>query len=109
MGVTVKKLGQTALDTTPVTICTGVAGGHTEVKNLFITNTNPTTERKVKLFAHGTATGNTLIEELIIPAKGTKIFTKEEIAIVLPEGESLSALQDVGTDVIVTAYGIEEV
>ena len=107
MAVTAKKLGQTALNTTATTIVTGVAGGSSQITEIWLTNTNSTTARTVKIYAHGTATANTLVEELSLDAKASKIFNNAKI--VLAAGETLSALQDTGTDVIATAYGIEEV
>lgn len=110
MARTPKKIGQTALATTNTAIVTGVTAGRTQITNLWLTNTNTTTIRRVKLMAHGTTVTNTLVYEIEIPAKGTKIFTKDELAIVLTGNtDILYGSQDVGTDVIATAYGIEEV
>ena len=42
-----------------------------------------------------------------IAANGTQIISDSKI--VLAAAQVLSAMQDVGTDVILTAYGVEEV
>lgn len=98
-------LGQVALNTTAVTIVDGAAV-KSEVYNLYLRNTNSSTERTVTLYAHGTTTANEIWKQTLA-ADETILFTKEELAIIIPFGNQLSGKQDVGTDVIATAYGIE--
>lgn len=103
---TPKKLGQSALNTTAVSVVTNQSASYrVQVTQLFITNTNTTTQRTVTLYAHGTATSNTLSQEIVLPAKASVII---DTKIVLIGTETVSAKQDTGTDVIITAYGIEE-
>jgi hypothetical protein len=113
MAVTAKKLGQSALttDPTPTTIVTGVSSGHTEISSLWISNTNASTVRYVTIFAHGSgvSTDNILIPYLELPANGVQLVQLNNSPIILDDSETLRAYQDTGTDVIVTAYGIEEV
>jgi len=101
-----KKLAQSALGTEAAAVYTSPANTVTQVTEIWLANTNTTTARKVAIYAHGTAAGNTLIPELEIPAKGTKIVNAK---IVLAAAEVFSAKQDTGTDVIITAYGVQEV
>jgi len=112
MTVTAKKLGQTSLNVTAnvVTLTTGRSGGHSEVSSIYLTNTNATTQRTVTLLAHGagTAVVNELFHAIDIPAKGTKLLQLSNSPIILPDGETLRAYQDIGTDVTATIYGIEE-
>jgi hypothetical protein len=102
---TPKKLGQSALNTTAVTVYTGQTNYRTQVTQLFIANTNTTTTRYVKVMAYGTAAGNVLIQNIELPAKGSVVIDSK---IVLLVNETLSALQDTGTDVTFTAFGVEE-
>ena len=101
-----KRLAQTALSTTATAHYTAPASTTTQITEIWLTNTNTTTVRKVALYAHGTAAANTIVHELEIPAKGTNIL--DGCKIVLTAAQVLAAKQDVGTDVILTAYGIEE-
>ena len=102
-----KKLAQTALSTTMAARYTSPAGTVTQVTEIWLTNTNTTTVRTVTLRAHGTAAGNTLADRIEIPARDTAII--DGCKIVLEAGDVLAASQDAGTDVILTAYGIQEV
>jgi len=104
--VTPKRLAQVALSTTATARYTCPASTIAQITEIWLANTNTTTVRKVSLYAHGTATTNTLIHEIEIPAKGTVIIDNAKI--VLTASQVLAAKQDVGTDVILTAYGIEE-
>ena len=104
---TPKKLAQTALSTTVTARYTAPAATVTQITEIWLANTNTTTARTVALYAHGTAANNTLIQAIKIPANGTKGIDGSKI--VLAAGEVLAGKQDAGTDVILTAYGIEEV
>lgn len=108
MAVTAKKLGQLSLNTTAVTLVTGVTGGTTEVSSIWLVNTG-TTARKVTIFAHGTAATNQLMQISLDANGGSALLQLNNTPIILAAGQTLSLLQDVGTDVTVTAYGIEEV
>ena len=113
MAVTAKKLGQSALNTSgsPVTLITGVSSGHTEVSSIWIANTNSTTTRYVTVLVHGTGTSasNMIIPYMELPANGVQLVQLNNSPIILEDGETLRAYQDTGTDVTMTAYGIEEV
>ncbi|MHB8077420.1 hypothetical protein [Desulfosporosinus fructosivorans] len=100
-----KKLGQSVLNTTAVTLYTGQIGYRTQVLQIFVANTNTTTARYVKLMAYGTGVGNVLIQNLELPAKGSAVI---DTKLVVLASETISALQDTGTDVTVTVLGIEE-
>jgi len=112
MAITAKKLGQTALNVSGsvVTIVTGVTGGHTEITGLWLANTS-SSSRTVTILAHGTGTTSTY---MLIPAKVLAAYESLYIQmngspIILNATETLRGYQDTGTDVVVTAYGVEEV
>lgn len=102
-----KKLAQTALSNSMVARYTSPASTKTQITEIWLTNTNTTTARTVTLRAHGTASANTLLQEISIGAKETVII--DGCKIVLEATEGLAASQDAGTDIILTAYGIQEV
>ena len=102
-----KKIVQVALGTEATAVYTSPVNTVTQITEIWLANTNTTTTRKVSLYAHGTASENTIIPELQILAKGTKIIT--DARIILAAAEVLAAKQDIGTDVILTAYGVLEV
>lgn len=104
--VTPKKLFQGALSTALLTRYTTPAGVRTQVTEIWIANTNTATERKVTINAHGTAVANTLHPALPVSANGTVVL--DNCKIVLNASEVLALKQDVGADVVVTVYGIEE-
>lgn len=104
---TPKKLFQGTLSTTLTTRYTTPANTRTQITEIWIANTNTTTERKVTINAHGTATANILHPSLSVSANGTTVL--DNCKIVLTATEVLALKQDTGTDVIVTVYGIEEV
>lgn len=112
MAVTAKKLGQNTLNisATPVTLVTGVTGGHTEISSIWIANTNSSTTRYVTVLAHGTGTNvsNILMPKIELPANGVQLVQLSNSPIILIDGDTLRMYQDVGTDVTVTVYGIEE-
>jgi len=102
-----KKLFQGALSTVATAVYTAPAGTRTQVIEVWLANTNTTTIRNVTIFAHGLATGNTLIPLYPVAANGLQMLDGAKI--VLTATETIGFKQDVGTDVIVTIYGIEEV
>lgn len=104
---TLKKLFQGALSTIVTALYTVPANATTQVVEIWIDNQNTTTDRKVYLYAHGTAVTNRLSHNIPI-TKDTGINISDN-KIVLTSGETFAMSQDVGTDVIVTIYGIEEV
>lgn len=104
---TPKKLAQTALNTSSTAVYTTPASTKTQVTEIYLANTNTTTARTVTLYAHGTADANRIVVAYEIAAKGTVIL--EDKKILLSATEVLAAKQDTGTDVILTAYGVEEV
>lgn len=107
MTVTPMRLTQTALSTIVAAVYTTPASRRTQITEIWLANNNTTTARRVTLRAHGTATTNNLLPVLEIAANGTQIIDGAKI--VLAAGEVLAALQDAGIDVILTAYGVEEV
>lgn len=107
MSVTPMRLAQSALSTTMTARYTTPTSRRAQVTEIWLANNNTTTARKVVIAAHGTASTNMIIPEIEIPANGTKVISGSKI--VLTAAEVLAAKQDVGTDVILTAYGIEEV
>ena len=98
---------QTALSATIAAVYTTPASRRTQITEIWLANNNTTTARRVTLRAHDTAATNTIIPSIEIAANGTQIIDGSKI--VLAAGEVFAALQDVGTDVILTAYGVEEV
>ena len=101
------RLAQTALSATVAAVYTTPASRRTQITEIWLANNNTTTARRVTLRAHGTAVANTIIPSIEIAANGTQIIDSSKI--VLAAEQVLAALQDVGTDVILTAYGVEEV
>lgn len=103
---TAKKLAQTALASTPVTVYTAPALTTTQVVEIWIANTNASTARIVTLYAHGTGTTNVLIPGISVPASDFKVIDSAKI--VLSAGDIIYCKQDTNTDVTVTVYGVEE-
>lgn len=105
--VTLKKLFQGALSTIVTALYTVPATKQTQIIEMWVDNQNVTTDRKVNLYAHGTATTNRLSHNIPI-TKDTGISISDN-KIILIAGEVFAMSQDIGTDVVVTIYGIEEV
>lgn len=108
MARTPKNVGQVALNVSGsvVTIATGAAL-RTQITEIWVANTGATA-RTATLLAHGSGV---LAENMILPP--TTIAVGEvkilsDLKIVLGPGETLRGYQNTGTDVTVTAYGIEE-
>lgn len=104
--VTPKKLAQSNLDETAVEFYEVPAGKRAQVTEMWIANTSGTSSREVTLYAHGTSSENTLLHSLSVEEGVTYVIDGSKI--VLEETEVLAAKQDNGTDVVVTAYGVEE-
>jgi hypothetical protein len=102
---TAKKLSQSGLTSSHIAQVTGAADTITQVTTVFLANNNTTTTRYVALAAHGSAAGNVLFPNIELAAKAGVAIT---VPVVLAAGEILYAKQDTGTDVTMTAYGIEE-
>ena len=103
---TPKKLAQSALSTTATTYYTVPANAVTQATEIWLVNTNTTTTRTVTIYVHGLTTNNTL-SIVAIPPNGNALYSNSRI--VLATTEVLGAKQDIGTDVIMTIYGIEQV
>jgi len=101
-----KKLFQGAISTIATDVYTAPADTRTQVTEIWIANINTTTIRNVTLYAHGLLVANTLIPISPISANGLQMLDSTKI--VLTAAETIGFKQDVGTDVIVTIYGIEE-
>ncbi len=108
--VTAKKLGQATLNTSVTTLVTGVTGGVTEVTSIWLVNTGSST-RTVKIYSHGSssATENMLFQWTLDPNGGSMLLQLNNTPIILAEGETLRLVQDEGSDVTASCYGIEEV
>lgn len=102
---TPKKFGQTALNTSVVTVVSGAAGVRRELTKIYIANTGAST-RKVTLYAYGTVAGNVLVQALTLDPNASALLT--DTGIVLLNGETFSAKQDAGNDITITVLGIEE-
>lgn len=106
MARTAKRLLQTALSTTAAAVYTAPASTNAQVTEIYLANTG-TTARTVTLYANGTATTNSIVTGLIINGSASSIL--QDLKIVIPTGTILAAKQDSGTDIIMTAFGVEEV
>ncbi len=103
------KLGQAVLSATPTTLATGVTGGVTEVTSIFLVNT-ASVARTVKIYAYGTGTENeNLLMQWTLDANGGSMLLQlNNTPIILAEGETLRLVQDAGSDVTATAFGLDE-
>ncbi|RXZ84573.1 hypothetical protein EBB07_00720 [Paenibacillaceae bacterium] len=106
MAVTIKRLAQAALSATVTTRYTAPAGATAQVTEIYLANTG-TTERKVSIYQGGAANGNMIINGLAIEPGGSVII--QDTKIVIAASQVLAAKQDVGTDITMTVYGVEEV
>lgn len=105
--VTLKKLFQGALSTTVTALYTVPANKQAQIVEIWVDNQNTTTDRLIDIHAHGTALTNRLNHK--IPVTKDTGITISDNKIILAAGEVIAMKQDVGTDVVVTIYGIEEV
>lgn len=106
MARTAKRLLQTALSTTASTVYTAPASTNTQITEIYLANTG-STARTVTLYVNGTANANIIINGLLVAANSSVIL--QDTKIVIPTGTVFSAKQDVGTDITMTAFGVEEV
>ncbi|WP_026395299.1 hypothetical protein [Acetobacterium malicum] len=105
--VTLKKIFQGALSTAVTARYTCPASKQAQITDIWLDNQNTTTTRYVSLYAHGTAATNRLVGKIQIrPGYSVNI---SQGRIVLDAGQVLALAQDVGTDVVATIYGTEEV
>lgn len=102
---TAKKLSQGALSSSLVGQVTGAESTRTQVTHVILANTNTTTTRYVKITAYGTATANTLYQNIELAANASVVIG---LPIVLAAGEIMYAMQDTGVDVVMTTMGVEE-
>ena len=105
--VTPKKLFQGPLSAAVTPKYTCPANNRAQVLEIYLDNQNTTTVRYVSIYAHGTAAGHRLINR--IKLKANQSICVSDAKIILNAGEVLAMVQDVGTDVIATGYGYEEV
>ncbi len=105
--VTPKKLFQDAISATVTAKYTCPASNRAQVIEIYLDNQNTTTVRYVSIYAHGTAAGNRLVNNIKLNANQSKCVSDAKI--ILAAGEVLAMVQDVGTDVVATGYGYEEV
>ncbi|OUS69771.1 hypothetical protein B1748_30145 [Paenibacillus sp. MY03] len=106
MARTAKRLAQSALSTTVTNRVIASGATVVQVTEIYLANTG-TTERKVDLHHGGTADTNAIMRGITVPAGGCTIL--QEMKIVVTSAQALAAKQDTGTDVIMTAFGVEEV
>ncbi|GEM_PF-3170051 len=102
-----KKLFQGYLSTTITALYTAPPNIMTQIVDIHIVNQNSTTDRKISIYAHGTASGNQINRNITV-LKDVGICVADN-KIILNSGEVLAMTQDIGTDVLVTIYGCEEV
>jgi hypothetical protein len=109
MSMVVKKLGQEILNTTETILATGVTGGTTEVTSIFLVNTGSTT-RTVKIYAYGEglSNANLLMQWSLDANGGSMLLQLNNTPIILSDGETLRLVQDAGSDVTATAFGLDE-
>lgn len=100
-----RRLAQTALSSSIVSVVTSGTASTTQIVEVYITNTG-TTSRNVTFYANGTASTNTVITGLAVA--GTSSVILEDKKIILGLSEVFYGKQDAGSDVIVTCYGVEE-
>jgi hypothetical protein len=101
---TAKKLSQAVLTSTIAAQVTCAASTRTQVTSMRFANTGASI-RYITVRAHGNATANTVIQRLQLDPYASAV---DDNPIVLNAGEIVYALQDTGTDVVMTVYGIEE-
>lgn len=100
-----KRLAQSALSSSTVTLYTAPASTTAQVTEVYFANTG-TASRSLTVFVNGTYSTNTVIVGLAV--NGTSSVIVQDIKIVLPAASIIAAKQDAGTDVICTIFGVEE-
>lgn len=106
MSITPRRLCQVVLTTTPATLYTVPASTRTQITEIWLANNSATT-RFVTLRAPANLANSNHLPRLEIVANGVQIVSNSKI--VLTVAELLVAFQDTGNDVVLTAYGVEEV
>lgn len=106
MAVTAKRLAQSALSTSVTNRYTAPTGATAQITEIYLVN-GGTTDRKVDIHQGGTAVGNRIMRNILVPAEGFVLL--QDLKIVVAAGQTLAARQDVGTDITMTLYGVEEV
>ena len=104
--VVAKRLCQVALSPSASVLYTAPAGNTTQVTEIYLAN-NGSAPRIVTILAHGVANQNRVLRGIPVDADGSTIIGDTKIT--LAAGETFAANQDAGTDVVLTAYGVEEV
>jgi hypothetical protein len=105
MARTAKRLYQGAQSTTATTRYTAPASTTGQITEIYLANTG-STARTVTLYQGGTANSNMLMQ-IPVPANGGVILEDKKIVVVA--AQTFAAKQDVGTDITMTLYGVEEV
>lgn len=106
MARAIKRLAQTALSTTVANRVTVSGSAIAQITQLFLAN-NGSTMRVVTLYHGGLADANRLVNGIEVAAGGSVVI--DDLKVVVTSTLALAAKQDAGTDIILTAFGIEEV
>jgi hypothetical protein len=104
MARTAKRLYQGAQSTTTTARYTAPALTTGQITEIYLANTG-TTDRIVTLYQGGTANENMLMP-IPVPASGGVLL--QDLKIVVVAAQTFAAKQDVGTDITMTLYGVEE-
>ncbi len=104
--VSLKRLFQGALSTVVTTRYTVPVGKQATIVEIWVDNQNTTTDRMINIFAHGTAATNRLCHNIPITKDSGIVISDNKIF--LDAGQVLALSQNIGTDVVVTIYGVEE-
>ncbi|WEK53313.1 MAG: hypothetical protein P0Y55_12020 [Candidatus Cohnella colombiensis] len=105
MAVSAKRLAQSALSATVTARYTAGAGVTAQITEIWLANTG-TTDRIVSLYQGGTATTNMIATGVKVPNGGSVCLG--DLKIVVAATQVLAAKQDVGTDITMTLFGVEE-
>ncbi|UZQ49872.1 hypothetical protein [Clostridium kluyveri] len=105
--VTSKRLFQGYLSPIVTALYTAPANTNTQIVEIWADNQNVTTDRNVNLYSPGVSIANRLVHN--IPVKADTGISISDNKITLNSGEVFAMSQDIGNDVLVTMYGIEEV
>lgn len=103
---TPKRIAQSALSASVTSRYIAGAGVTTQITEIWLVNTG-STDRSVTLYQGGITNENMIANGISVPANGMTLL--QDLKIVVAAGQTLAAKQDAGTDVTMTAYGIEEV
>jgi len=105
MAVIAKRLAQSALSTIVTSRYTAPASTTAQVTEIWLANTG-LTDRIVSLYQGGTAVANMIANGINVPSGGSVCLS--DCKIVVTASQTLAAKQDVGTDITLTLYGVEE-